>query len=231
MSAAASSAQKRKSTASASGDLSRSKRIASAVTSLMRGVVGDGGAHDGNSPLALCDGSIMDDETGWDTPGGGVLSTPILALQRPGELCAAGLEKVKTKLVTIHGQQAVDSERRRLMVFYHEIFFKASLKGVTLSEEQDREMHTVAQALDSLVEGDLARVGDILMGRYKSLEKHARTGTWEIAAELEALPQIEHSLTSEEEMHRIAAIQLRKSRLQQSLRSVREQQGLATNVG
>ena len=84
-------------------------------------------------------------------------------------------------------------------------------------------MHTLAQALDSLVEGDLARVGDILMGRYKALESHTQSGTWDIASELEALPKRDLSLTSEKELARITPLQLRKARRRQSLQAVQQQ--------
>ena len=114
------------------------------------------------------------------------------------------------------------NERRQLLTFYHEMLFKPDVKR-SLSEGFDRQMHTLARALDSLVEGDLARVGDILMGWYKALKSHTQSGTWDIASELEALPKRDLSLTSEEELSRITALQLRKARLRQSLQAVQKQ--------
>ena len=52
----------------------------------------------------------------------------------------------------------------------------------------EREMATLAECVDCLVEGDLGRLGDIMLQRYKALEKSVQDESWTIAAELEGWP-------------------------------------------
>jgi hypothetical protein len=84
-------------------------------------------------------------------------------------------------------------------------------------------MQTLATAMDCILEGALGRGADILTARYKSLEEHSRTGVWDVANELEAIAYKDNSIVTEGERHRAAALQLRRSRLQQSLASVRRE--------
>ena len=85
----------------------------------------------------------------------------------------------------------------------------------------EREMRTVACALDFLLEGDLVRCGDVLLGRYKALEEATHTGSWEVASEREAVPSRDMTLTSESERGRAAALQMRKVRLQTTMSALR----------
>ena len=78
-------------------------------------------------------------------------------------------------------------------------------------------MVTPVEAIDCLLEGNPARVGDILISRLKAVEEAARDGTWSLAQEYEAVPSSEPGLASESERHHAAALQLRKAKLVQHL--------------
>ena len=67
----------------------------------------------------------------------------------------------------------------------------------------------------------MGRAADILMARYKSLEEHSRSGARGVANELEAIAYKDNSIVTEGERHRAAALQMRRSRLQQSLANLR----------
>ena len=122
-------------------------------------------------------GGSSTDIVPWE-PGGGDMfgsssfagaSTSVLAAARPGDLFAASLQRTRERLSAIHGDSAMAQEGRRLVTFYHEVIFKPKAKA-DFSYKMEREMMTLVEAIEALLEGSLDRVGDVLMGRYKALE-------------------------------------------------------------
>ena len=129
---------------------------------------------------------------------------------------AGGVQRVKSALAAVYGEEAVSSEGRRLFTFYFQVMVRPRLPQ-NLSPHSEREMVTLVEALDCLLEGNTARVGDILVTRLKALEEAARDGSWSLAQEYEVVPTGEHGLASEGERHHAAALQLRKAKLVQHL--------------
>ena len=146
-------------------------------------------------------------------------TTPVFAARKPGELMAGGVERVRSALAAVHGEEAVASEGRRLFTFYYQVLVRPRLPQ-NLSPHSEREMVTLVEAIDCLLEGNPARVGDILISRLKAVEEAARDGTWSLAQEYEAVPSSEPGLASESERHHAAALQLRKAKLVQHLASL-----------
>ena len=183
------------------------------------------------TPLELCEtngqfSDHLDSQAGmFGAQMGSVVSTPLLVDRHPGELFRLALTRIKARLSTIHGTEALAEDGRRVLKYYHEVLFKPTLhpQAASRAEAHDREMQTLATAMDCILEGSLGRGADILMARYKSLEEHSRTGVWDVANELEAIAYKDNSIVTEGERHRAAALQLRRSRLQQSLASVRRE--------
>ena len=64
----------------------------------------------------------------------------------------------------------------------------ASSQGKPLGLRNEREMRTLAEALDSLLTGDLGRAGDILMQRFRACEMNVLEGDWQLARHLEIIP-------------------------------------------
>ena len=108
------------------------------------------------------------------------------------------------------------------MMFYFEIFFKPKIQQGSLKLSAEREMLTLVTALDSLLCGDLHRTADILMGRFKALEEATTSGSWEVAAELEAVPKTQQGQTNAERQ-RAANIQIRRVKLQTALATLQRQ--------
>ncbi len=52
----------------------------------------------------------------------------------------------------------------------------------------ERELRTLAQALDALMTGDLGRAGDVLMQRFRGVETAHPEGDWRLAQHLEVIP-------------------------------------------
>jgi len=159
-----------------------------------------------------------DDVFGSSAFGGA--STSVLAAARPGDLFAASLQRIRDRLSAIHGDSAMAQEGRRLVTFYHEVIFKPKAKA-DFSYKMEREMVTLVEAIDALLEGSLDRVGDVLMGRYKALEDASTTGSWAVAREFEAVAERDDGLVTDAERQRAVSLQLRRVRLQTALRTVR----------
>ena len=54
-------------------------------------------------------------------------------------------------------------------------------------ERNSRECRTLCEIMDSLCEGNLARVGDVAMQRYKALACATDDGSWALASEIEVI--------------------------------------------
>ena len=66
------------------------------------------------------------------------------------------------------------------------------------------ELRTLAEALDSLGEGSLPHLGDLLTQRFKSIENAISLGHWGLSKELELIPPGSVGLTSQEERQQAA---------------------------
>ena len=94
-------------------------------------------------------------------------------------------------MAAIRGSEAGGNEGRRLLTLYFEVILKPNVRGSKseLSHHTAREIVTLASAMDTLLEGDTAKTGDILIGRFKALGEATKDGSWRIAQEFEVVPQ------------------------------------------
>ena len=148
--------------------------------------------------------------------GGVPLSTPMLAQRRPGEIFAGGLKQVREKLASFQGEEVVEKLDKRVMMAYLEIVLRPSFPSPPWVHT-NQELRTIAATLDAIVEGDLARAGDICMGRSKALEESVLEGSWDLAQELEVLPSRHLGISTEVERRRAASLQLQKAKLRETL--------------
>ena len=70
--------------------------------------------------------------------------------------------------------------------------------GRGLSRRDRREMDTTALALDMLAQGKTAEAGDILVQRLKAVETANRSGSWEVAQQLELIPNQQSRVSQSE---------------------------------
>ena len=115
------------------------------------------------------------------------------ARRRPGGLLKAGLKLMAGFLGGSRGagQAGEGTERledvRRLVSTYLTTALHPSL-GHTLPRRMERELRTVAEVLDCILNGRIPEAGDILMQRFRALETAATDGTWELAKHMELIP-------------------------------------------
>ena len=92
------------------------------------------------------------------------------------------------------------------------------MKGTNLSGREQRELETLATALDLLAQGNLSSLGNMLMRRFKSLETTLRDGSQAVASHQELLPPHAQGATSLKERELAAKYFTREETLKQSMR-------------
>ena len=83
--------------------------------------------------------------------------------------------------------QSSEPEGRRLVTTYLTTALLPS-SGSSMNLRTQREMRTLAEALDAILAGDLAGAGDLLMQRFRALEMATVDGNWDMARHLELIP-------------------------------------------
>ena len=145
----------------------------------------------------------------------------LVAKRQPGRLFEKGLQKIRERLTALQGGTVESrTELRRVLSFYHQVIFRplAQQRGRAVSIHTEHEMATLAEGVDCLIDGDLARLGDILLQRYKALERSVEdSGAWAVAQELEVIEHAGVGLASYEEINCSARRQMQGARLQQTL--------------
>ena len=180
----------------------RAERLAAKRTAATQPVSGAACKRQACSPLEL--GSARS-----------LLSTSQLVGQHPGELFRHGVSRIKGRLSTIHGAEALTEDGRPVVQHYYSVLLRPTLddEASARAMAHAREMRTLAAAMDCLLQEAPHKAGDLLMARFKSLEEHSRTGSWEIASELEAFDNSGDSIMTEGERHRIAMLHRQRARL------------------
>ena len=123
---------------------------------------------------------------------GGDSAIQTIALESPGALLEDGLKAMR-KFVSIaaaaepgRDQGIALSNLRNLVTNYLTTALTPSQKHGAFTRPVERELRTLAAALDSLIAGGAAAVGDILMQRFRAVELAQEEG-WVRAGLLEAI--------------------------------------------
>ena len=105
----------------------------------------------------------------------------------PGRLLAEALSSMRSFLGPRREADVSDQPR----VVFNQRYGKDAV-GLRTS----REMRTIAEAVDALVEGNVLRAGDLLIQRFKALETSVIDGTWLRARHHELIPEESVGLAS-----------------------------------
>ena len=92
-------------------------------------------------------------------------------------------------------------------------------------------MKTLAEVLDCLCEGDLARLGDAAMQRYKALQCSIDAGSWYLAREHEIVEVRQRGLITDGERARATRQKMSQVRLATSLQALCQRTATGTRVG
>ena len=140
----------------------------------------------------------------------------LLALSQrdPGCLLRSALREMKRYLAARGEANKEDLTAGRVVSYLHQILLPQYPKAGLRSQ---RELVTLATGLDMLLEGDLGRLGDLLVQRFKAIEASlSADGNWSVARHQELIP-IQASLSTRAELTEAAKAELRALKLKQQL--------------
>ena len=124
--------------------------------------------------------------------------------ERPGALYKAGLTNMVKFLAPRSGAEAENCFQPRAVEYL------TTVGPVALGQaglRNERELRTLAESIDQLAAGRLEAVGDILMQRFRAVEKAVQDNGWETARHLEIIPPALPTTLSDRE--RAQALQMR----------------------
>eukprot|EP00435_Cladocopium_sp_Y103_P043758 s793_g12.t1 len=102
----------------------------------------------------------------------------------------------------------------RILSYLHQILLPQHPKAGLRAQ---RELVTLASAMDLLIEGDLGRCGDLLAQRFKAIEAAiAAEGNWSVARHHEIIPS-NASLSTPAELTQAAKAEIRAQKLRQQI--------------
>ena len=82
-----------------------------------------------------------------------------------------------------------------------------------IGRRNQRELRTLAEALDHLLEGDPLRAADVLMARFSSVELAATEQSWAVSQHLELVPESVSGVASERAKHAAGKEELLRQKL------------------
>ncbi len=126
------------------------------------------------------------------------------------------MEQVRRFLSWREGANAdevdIDGETASLMA-YLQLIVKTSTAHGHLTNRSAKELETLAGAVDLLVARRLPELADLLMQRFKALERNATDGRWEIANQYEVRPNAGHGLATQDEVFEAGRVRVAADRL------------------
>jgi len=143
-----------------------------------------------------------------------------LAREQPGVLLRQGLEMMSKYLDPLAGGGGATQKQMVLepKVVRYLTTMSAAARHTGVGLRNERELRTLAESIDALLEGDLCKAGDILMMRFKAVEFAATESDWSAAKFLEVIPEGTVTSLTPEEREAIAHRKAKEAKLQKLLR-------------
>ena len=110
-----------------------------------------------------------------------------------------------------------DAWKEASAVAYRQRVIMVKFPEKDMGKRNYRELVTISEAIDALLVGNLARVGDHLMQRMKATEMSVVQKGWDQAKHLEVIPEDQSLLTSASERDVVAKAARRAARLRTQL--------------
>lgn len=145
------------------------------------------------------------------TRGGGDLFR--LSKKYPGRLLKSGLKEMGHYLADrIGGDPEAGWQDRKVMAYINQVLL-VQHPPQQLGLRNLREAQTLGQALDLILEGQVARAGDLLMQRLKALESAVNDQSWNQARHQELIAPQTASLSRVVEKEQAAKLEIRAAKL------------------
>jgi hypothetical protein len=144
-----------------------------------------------------------------------------IAARHPGLLLSNALQEIGKYLQTRSGPANGETEVGRVLTYVMTVYMQR-FTSQEIGIRNLRELRTLAEALDALLEGNLARVGDLLVQRLKAIEMAVFDGNWNLARHLELIPPQEVTLVSVPEKAQAAKVELQRVKLLEASKKTKE---------
>ncbi len=142
-----------------------------------------------------------------------------LARSEPGSLFRHGMEQVRRFLSWREGADAdeadIDAQTASLMA-YLQLIVKNSTSHGHLSVRSTKDLETLAAAVDLLMGRRLPELADLLMQRFKALERNAIDGHWEITNQYEIRHSSSQGLATQDAVFEAGRIRVASDRLERA---------------
>ena len=141
-----------------------------------------------------------------------------VASENPGALLREGLVAMRKYLdprVGVGGGATLATGETDLQPVAMSYFLQIvkALRGSTLGVRNERELQTLAQAIDMILAGRLAEAADCLIQRFKAVETASIDNNWSVASRLELLPPTAISAVSSREREAAVNLELQEQKL------------------
>ena len=205
------------------------------------GLQGDGGTGSSvatalNSLASALQSSgtgLADSEAGGsvfrEAPSRTVQDLDVYARTHPGGLLESSLAEMR-KYVSFR-EGAIDQSGTAKVLNYLQTVFCQRFPSDVVGLRTSREMRTLAEAVDTLLEGNLPRVGDILIQRFEALESSVVDGTWALARHQELIPSADAGLASVAERSLAARLEMQRQKLLEGAAKTKEKVGGGSSSG
>ncbi len=175
--------------------------------------------EDSYSTDQSADDDSSSEESGFQKPlsrGGSDLHR--LSKRHPGKLLKSGLEEMGRYLADRIGEagEEVPWHQRRVMAYINQIMMSGP-QGASVGVRNQREAMTLGGALDLLLSGSLASLGDLLMQRLKALETAMQDQNWQAARHQELISPQMASLSTTTEKELAGKAEMRQQKLRQMM--------------
>ena len=114
------------------------------------------------------------------------------------------------------GEEAEVSDQPRVLGHLETVFNKRYGKDA-VGLRTSREMRTITETIDALMEGDVLLAGYLLIQRFKALETSVIDGTWPRARHHELIPEDGAGLASAAQRQAISRLELQRRRLTEAV--------------
>ena len=142
------------------------------------------------------------------------------ARKQPGTLLKSGLIQMSKFLAVRTGGTDEEAGRswrdQRVGEYLNQVLF-AQHPQEKLGMRNVRELLTLSEAIDLLMEGQFAAVGDVLMQRMKAVESSVTDG-WQLASHQELIPPAKATLSTNLERSYVARQALQARKLEESIK-------------
>ena len=149
-----------------------------------------------------------------------------LARRQPGRLLLHGLQMMARYLAPMNAElEPSEHTLLRPIVVQYPTTASQVYRSTVGGPRNERELRTLGEAIDALIKGDLASVGDCLVQRLKAVETAATDQSWDGARHLEVIADQNVSAVTEAErgaMFALRARELKLAKVAQDLKGTRK---------